>query len=52
MSDLGDAEASMAERLDDRDYRDDVLRLLFICCHPELPRQPADRAGAAHRLRA
>lgn len=23
--------------LDDRDYRDDVLRLLFVCCHPELP---------------
>src|SRR3546814_17876613 len=19
------------------DYRDDVLRLLFVCCHPELP---------------
>ena len=24
---------------------------LFICCHPELPANPADRAGAAHRLR-
>ncbi len=22
--------------LDDRDYRDDVLRLLFVCCHPDL----------------
>ena len=27
----------MAERLDDAHYRDDILRLLFICCHPELP---------------
>jgi RNA polymerase sigma-70 factor (ECF subfamily) len=33
----GDAEADMAARLDDAHYRDDVLRLLFICCHPDLP---------------
>lgn len=37
ISDLDDEEASMAERLDDRHYLDDVLRLLFICCHPDLP---------------
>jgi RNA polymerase sigma-70 factor, ECF subfamily len=37
LSDLEDAEADMAERLDDNHYRDDILRLLFICCHPELP---------------
>jgi RNA polymerase sigma-70 factor (ECF subfamily) len=37
LSDLEDAEASLAERLDGSDYRDDVLRLLFICCHPDLP---------------
>ena len=37
ISDLDDAETPMAERLDDSQYRDDVLRLLFICCHPELP---------------
>jgi RNA polymerase sigma-70 factor, ECF subfamily len=37
ISDLGDAETDIAERLDDSHYRDDVLRLLFICCHPELP---------------
>ena len=37
ISDLDDTEASMAERLDGADYRDDVLRLLFICCHPDLP---------------
>jgi RNA polymerase sigma-70 factor, ECF subfamily len=37
ISDLGDAESELAERLDGSHYRDDVLRLLFICCHPELP---------------
>ena len=37
ISDLGDAEAELAERLDGSHYRDDVLRLLFICCHPDLP---------------
>ncbi|HJS80488.1 MAG TPA: RNA polymerase sigma factor [Vitreimonas sp.] len=37
LSDLSDAEADQAERLDASDYRDDVLRLLFICCHPDLP---------------
>ena len=37
ISDLGDAETELAERLDGADYRDDILRLLFICCHPDLP---------------
>lgn len=37
ISDLDDVEAPLIERLDDSHYRDDVLRLLFICCHPELP---------------
>lgn len=37
ISDLDDAEAVLAERLDDTHYRDDILRLLFICCHPGLP---------------
>jgi RNA polymerase sigma-70 factor (ECF subfamily) len=37
LSDLEDAEASLAERLDEGHYRDDLLRLLFVCCHPELP---------------
>jgi RNA polymerase sigma-70 factor (ECF subfamily) len=37
LSDLDDAEERIAERLDHGDYRDDVLRLLFVCCHPELP---------------
>ncbi|MBB5751697.1 sigma-70 family RNA polymerase sigma factor [Prosthecomicrobium pneumaticum] len=37
ISDLGDAEAEIADRLDGAHYRDDLLRLLFICCHPDLP---------------
>jgi RNA polymerase sigma-70 factor (ECF subfamily) len=37
LSDLGDREADMADRLDGAHYRDDILRLLFVCCHPELP---------------
>ena len=37
ISDKEDAEADMAERLDGAHYRDDILRLLFICCHPDLP---------------
>jgi RNA polymerase sigma-70 factor (ECF subfamily) len=37
ISDLDDAESQLAERLDGSHYRDDVLRLLFICCHPDLP---------------
>jgi len=37
LSDLDDVESPLAERLDGADYRDDVLRLLFVCCHPDLP---------------
>jgi RNA polymerase sigma-70 factor, ECF subfamily len=37
ISDLGDAEEEIAERLDGSHYRYDILRLLFICCHPDLP---------------
>jgi RNA polymerase sigma-70 factor (ECF subfamily) len=37
ISDTDDAEAAIAERLDGSHYRDDILRLLFICCHPDLP---------------
>ncbi|MBS9476565.1 RNA polymerase sigma factor [Ancylobacter radicis] len=37
LSDIEDAEAVIAERMDGAHYRDDVLRLLFICCHPDLP---------------
>jgi RNA polymerase sigma-70 factor (ECF subfamily) len=37
LSDLDDAEDALAERLDGEHYRDVILRLLFICCHPDLP---------------
>lgn len=37
LSDLDDAEVDIAERLDGAHYRDDILRLLFVCCHPDLP---------------
>lgn len=37
VSDLEDTEAHLVEQLDHARYRDDVLRLLFVCCHPELP---------------
>jgi len=37
ISDLDDVEAPLVERLDETQFRDDVLRLLFVCCHPELP---------------
>jgi RNA polymerase sigma-70 factor (ECF subfamily) len=37
LSDLSDVEEAAVRRLDEADYRDDVLRLLFICCHPDLP---------------
>ena len=37
VSNLEDAEVDLAERLDGAHYRDDILRLLFICCHPDLP---------------
>lgn len=37
LSDLDDVETPMADRLDGSQYRDDILRLLFICAHPDLP---------------
>jgi RNA polymerase sigma-70 factor (ECF subfamily) len=37
ISNLDDAESELADRLDGAHYRDDILRLLFICCHPDLP---------------
>jgi len=37
LSDDDDAQASLADQLDAEHYCDDILRLLFICCHPELP---------------
>lgn len=32
-----DTESAMVEHLDSSAYQDDVLRLLFICCEPDLP---------------
>jgi RNA polymerase sigma-70 factor (ECF subfamily) len=43
-----ESEGTLAERLDDAHYRDDVLRLLFICCHPDLP--PAQQIAVALRI--
>jgi RNA polymerase sigma-70 factor (ECF subfamily) len=37
LSDREDAESALVGQIDDAHYRDDLLRLLFICCHPELP---------------
>src|SRR5690606_852307 len=37
LSNLDDAEEVAADRVDEAGYRDDILRLLFVCCHPELP---------------
>lgn len=48
LSDLEDAEADMAERLDGSHFRDDVLRLMFICCHPDLP--PTQQIALALRI--
>lgn len=48
LSDLDDAETDMAERLDGSHFRDDVLRLMFICCHPDLP--PTQQIALALRI--
>lgn len=48
ISDLEDAESDMAERLDGAHYRDDILRLLFICCHPDL--SPTQQIAVALRI--
>jgi RNA polymerase sigma-70 factor, ECF subfamily len=37
ISDLDDRETAVVDQIDHADYRDDILRLLFICCHPDLP---------------
>ncbi len=48
ISDLDDAESEIAERLDGSHYRDDILRLMFICCHPDL--QPTQQIALALRI--
>lgn len=48
ISDLDDTEEKLAERLDGSHYRDDILRLLFVCCHPDLP--PTQQIALALRI--
>jgi RNA polymerase sigma-70 factor (ECF subfamily) len=36
MSDTDDAGPALIDRLERLRYRDDVLRLMFVCCHPAL----------------
>lgn len=36
LTEVEDTESELVERLDTADYRDDLLRLLFVCCHPDL----------------
>ena len=48
ISDLDDVETPLADRLDGAHYRDDILRLLFICCHPDL--QPTQQIALALRI--
>ena len=48
ISDDGDRESELVESLDEADYRDDVLRLLFVCCHPDL--QPTRQIALALRI--
>jgi len=48
ISDDGDRESELAQSLDEADYRDDVLRLLFVCCHPDL--QPTRQIALALRI--
>lgn len=47
-ADASGGEPDMVERLDQRDFRDDILRLLFTCCHPDLP--PAQQVAVALRV--
>ncbi len=37
ISDLSDNEQRTIAEIDAAEYRDDILRLLFVCCHPDLP---------------
>jgi RNA polymerase sigma-70 factor (ECF subfamily) len=48
LSELGDVEQPLVERLDAGHYPDDVLRLLFICCHPDLG--PHEQVALALRV--
>lgn len=43
-----DREAELAASIDDAEFRDDVLRLMFMCCHPEL--SSADQLALALKV--
>lgn len=45
---ISNIEMSYAEQLDNDGLRDDVLRLLFICCHPSLA--PQDQLAIALKI--
>ncbi len=48
LSDREDVEATLADGLDQADYRDDILRLLFVCSDPALP--PEHQVALALRI--
>ena len=48
ISDTADVEEELAEQLDGAAYADDLLRLLFICCHRDLA--PAQQIALALRI--
>jgi RNA polymerase sigma-70 factor (ECF subfamily) len=48
ISDDSDQEETLANQIDEADYRDDVLRLMFVCCHPDLP--PTRQIALALRI--
>ena len=43
-----DIESVWVDSLEREEYRDDILRLLFVCCHPGLP--PAQQIALALRI--
>ena len=46
--DVDEGEDALVDRLDGSHFRDDVLRLLFVCAHPSLP--PAQQVALALRV--
>ena len=46
--DVDEGEDELVDRLDGSHFRDDVLRLLFVCAHPSLP--PAQQVALALRV--
>lgn len=47
-NEVSDVETVYAEQIDNDGLRDDVLRLLFICCHPSL--SPQDQLAIALKI--